>query len=159
MALDPTDYKTWTALGDHPIFGDSKFRIEEWSHDPSCYCELDSYKEFNLDWYVPVDPAPPADQQLEIANRDIAYLRSTCSQIERLYGTIKHEMVILDDYTVYVWARTAQFSIEIYSINFLDDDVVLRLFIDRPDVAECEHECRSVEDLINALQQTLGMPA
>ena len=118
MTLDPTDYTTWTAFSAHPIFGDSKARITEWSHDPSCYSDLDDYGQFIPEHYVHVDPAPPVREQLQAADRDIANLASTCAQIEQTFGPIKYEMVILDDFTIYVWVRHARFVVEIYPNNF-----------------------------------------
>ena len=113
MALDPTDFTTWTAFGDHPIFSTEKSNITAWSLDPSRYCELNYYGQFMPDCYVHVDPAPPVEEQLETASRDIANLALVCAEIEHAYGKIKYELVILDDFTVYVWVQHPRFSIDI----------------------------------------------
>ncbi len=155
MAFDPTDYTTWTAFSDHPIFGDTKSRITEWSHDPSSYSESDSYGQFMPEWYVHVDPAPPIDEQRELANRDIANLASACAQIKHAYGQIKYELVILDDFTVYVWVQHPRFTLDIYPNNFPDETAVLKLIVDSPEL-ESEHDCHSVVNVIETLRQVIG---
>jgi hypothetical protein len=155
MALDPTDHTTWTAFGDHPIFADTKSRIAEWSHDPSCYCEPDSYGQFMPHYYVHVDPAPPIHEQLQIAERDIKNLASVCSQVENAFGPIKYELVILDDFTVYVWVQHPRFSIDIYPNNFSDETAIIKLIVESPGV-ESEYECQTVMDVIATLRRTVG---
>jgi hypothetical protein len=156
MTLDPTDYTTWTAFGDHPIFGDTKSRIADWSHDPSCYCEPDSYGQFMPECYVHIDPAPPIISQQKAAESDIYNLAATCAEIEKSFGQINYELVVLNDFTTYVWIQHAQFAIELYPNNFPGKKYILKMFIDSPDVDESEYDCQTVTEVVKALRQAIG---
>ena len=107
-------------------------------------------------YYVHVDPAPPIDRQLQIAERDLRNLTSACAEIERTFGQIKYEMVILDDFTVYVWVRDARFSVELYN-SFPDEDYLFKMYIDSPEVEASERDCQTIAELVEILRQTIGV--
>ncbi len=108
------------------------------------------------EYYIHVDPAPPIDQQLKIAERDIRNLAFTCAEIERRFGEITYELVILDDFTVYVWVRHSQFAIELYPNNLGDGNHILKMFIDSPDVEASERDCQTVTEVIESLRQIIS---
>jgi hypothetical protein len=155
MMLDPTNYRTWNDFKDHPIFSSSKSAIEKWSHDSSRYCELNTYNHFWPDYYVHVDPQPPIEYQVQVAQRDIFNLATVCNEIENRFGVIIYELVILDDFTAYVWISHRNFAIEIYP-TMPDDDGILKLFIDRPEIHSSEHSCSSAHILVETLAELLG---
>jgi hypothetical protein len=155
MPLNPTNHTTWTAFSDHPIFGPTKWNINDWSLDPARYCALDSYGQFMFEHYIHTVHTPPSVEQRLIAARDITNLASTCAQIEQAFGQIKYELVILDDFTVYVWVQHPRFSVEIYPNNFPTEIGILKLFIDAPPTLAEEHQCKTAGDVIEALRQTI----
>lgn len=155
MVLNPTDYTTWTDFADHPIFGEAKSDINDWSLDPSRYCEGKYYGQFIPEWYVHVDPAPPVDEQRELAHRDIANLASVCAYTEQVFGHLKYELVILDDFTVYVWVRHSRFSIDVYPNNYPCETAIIKMLIDSPGV-ESEHDCQTVMDVVTTLRRLIG---
>ncbi len=155
MTLDPTNHRTWIAFEDHPIFSPEKSNIEAWSHDSTRYCDLDDYGRFWPDHYVHIDPPPSVDAQKRIAKRDIANLASACERIETAFGHVRYELVVLDDFTAYVWISHARFTIEIYP-DFPDENTIIKMFIDTPDMRASEHSCRSVQMLLETLSQLLG---
>lgn len=155
-AFDPTDYTTWTTFGDHPIYGPTKSQIAEWSLDPSQYSSLDDYGDFMPEYYVHLVTAPAVEKQVEIADRDIANLASACEQIQNVFGKTQYEMVILDDLTVYVWLRQQRFAVEIYPIELPNEDNILTLWIDSPEVEVCEYRCRTVPEVVEALRQVVS---
>lgn len=151
--FDPTDWQTWTRLDDHPIFGLDKARISTWSHDPSQYCDLDNYTRFDHECYVHIDPPPPADTQRAIATRDTRNLADVCRQITERYGETTHEIVILDDFTVFIWLKNNHFSITIYPLQL--DGFNLMLFAESPlDIDELR--CRNVNELVDSIAQQIG---
>jgi|GEM_PF-2628454 len=155
MSLDPKNYMTWNAFQDHPIFGHDKSNIEAWSHDPDRYGDLNYYGRFWPEHYVHIDPAPPLDYQKQIAERDIANLRLVCQQIESAFGRIRYELVVIDDFTAYVWISCPRFFIQVYPC-FPDKELVLKLYIDRPDIGVAEYDCESVSILVERLSQLFG---
>lgn len=155
MSLDPANFRTWTAFEDHPIFGPDKSKIQSWSNDASQYSDLDSYGRFLPGYYVHIDPAPSVDVQQRTARRDIENLASACDQIEKTFGAICYELVVLDDLTVFVWIRHKQFSVEVYPC-FPDEDAILRMFVDMPNGDELEIDGLSVPILVDKLCQSLG---
>lgn len=155
MTFNPTNYTTWNAFGDHPIFGLTKSNITDWSLDPSRYCELKYYGQFMPNCYVHIDPVLPVDEQLKIASHDITNLALACAQIEQTFGQIKYELVILNDFTVYVWIQHQRFSIEIYPNNFPDEDGIMTVFIDLPNVNASEHTCGTVATLTKVLHDAI----
>lgn len=155
MTLDPTDYTTWTTFSDHPIFGDTKFRITEWSHDPSRYCELLSYGHFMPECYVHILPTLPVEEQQRIADRDIRIFANACAEIERIFGEVIYELVILDDFTAYLWVKHSRFEIELYTGKDIRSDHIITMFIDSPDVDDSECACRSTTELVTRLQGAL----
>ena len=152
MAFDPTDYKTWTSFSDHPIFGETKHAIDQWSHDPSRYDDLNSYTQFLPQWYVHVDPAPPESEQLKAARRDIAQLCETCTAIESAFSPIRYELVVLDDFTVYLWIEHERFHIELYPNSYGRESFPIRLFIESPSALEDEFECAASLDVVEILR-------
>jgi hypothetical protein len=155
MRLDPTNYRTWSAFEDHPIFGPSKSSIKTWSHDPSRYCNLEAYGRFWPEHYVHIDPAPPLEYQERIAQRDIANLADACQQIESRFGDIRYELVILDDLTAYVWLSHERFLIEVFP-GLPKEGPILKMFVDVPDIDEAEQDCPSVPILVETLSQLFG---
>ncbi len=156
MLFDPTDYKTWTRFNDHPIFGEAKHRISEWSHDPSLYDDLDSYGQFNADWYVHIDPRLPTEEQQRIADHDIKNFANATLLIEKNFGFIRYELAILDDLTVYIEIEHKLFLVEIYSSHFSDNNAILFLYIESPDVPEGEHHCQSVTEMIEIISTAIS---
>ena len=154
MTFDPTDWQTWTRNDDHPIFGDDKSRIANWSHDPSQYCDLNNYSKFMPEWYVHLDPPPSTESQQAIATHDIANLATSCKQIIERYGDTSHEIVILDDFTVFVWMNNEHFSLRIYPLK-LDGEYKLMLFAEPPLEID-ELRCRNVNDLVQSLAREIG---
>ncbi|MDB2687683.1 hypothetical protein N9Y42_10775 [Mariniblastus sp.] len=154
MAMLPTDYRTWTALADHPIFGPAKSLITDWSADPSQYCDLTSYSDFMPECYVHVDPAPPESEQRAIATRDLANLRDACRQITEFYGPSIHELVILNDFTVFIWLKNHRFHITVYPMLGLENHMLM-LFIESPVSIE-ELPCDTIEELLSYLDVHSG---
>ena len=157
MPLDPTNYATWTTFGDHPIFGDTKCRIDDWSHDPSLYSELDAYGQFLREWYVHVDPAPPTHEQVQIAEYDIKILASVCAEIEHVFGAIIYELVILDDFTVYIWVEHPRFSVNVWPACCRNrEDTELFVVINESPDLESEHYCQTVKEVISTLYRAIS---
>ncbi len=154
MTFKPTDWRTWNRLDDHPIFGQEKSLIAKWSNDPSQYCELNTYSRFMPEWYIHVDPQPPVAVQRAIATRDITNLADACKSIVERYGNSAHEIVVLDDFTVFVWLKNNRFSITIYPLQ-LDEEYKLMLFAESP-VKINELRCKDVNDLVDSIVQRIG---
>ena len=106
------------------------------------------------EWYVHVDPPPPVAEQQEIATRDIGNLQDACRRIIETYGPTSHELVILDDLTVFVWLKNPRFQIVVYPMLGLED-YMLMLFIESPVSVE-ELRCDSIRDLLNHLRTNIG---
>lgn len=102
-----------------------------------------------------VEPAPRVEYQQQIAQRDIANLASACEQIETAFGKIRYELIILDDFTSYVWISHQQFLIEVYP-SFPYEKTILKMFVYNPDIDEVEHDCPSVPILVETMSQMLG---
>lgn len=100
MSFEPTDWKTWTRLEDHPIFGPKKSQIADWSLEPTFYCELGNYGTFMPEWYMHLLPPPPIEIQRAAATSDIAILSDACRQVIENFGSCLHELVILDNFAV-----------------------------------------------------------
>jgi len=104
--------------------------------------------------YVHVDPAPSTEAQRAIATRDIVNLADACQKIIELYGPTAHEIVVLDDFTVFVWLKNVRFSITIYPLQ-LDGDYKLMLFADSP-VEIDEFRCKTVDELVESITRRIG---
>lgn len=155
MPFDPTDHSTWTTFSDHPIFGETKSVIAEWSLDPSQYCDLGNYGHFMPEWYVHFDPPPSKEEQLRIANRDILNLSSVCAALKKAFGRIEYELVILDDFTVYVWVKNPDFTVEIYPNHDSERKGIVQLFAETlNDVIE-EYYCATANDVVARLQTAI----
>ncbi len=154
MTFDPNDFRTWTQFDDHPIFGQHKANIAEWSLDASQYCKLSAYSTFMPEWYVHTDRPLPVAEQRAIASRDLINLANACRRIIETYGPTSHEVVILDDFTVYVWLKNERFHIEFYPMMPTDCGILL-LFIESP-VSVDELPCSTIDELIHHLHQHLG---
>ena len=104
--------------------------------------------------YVHVDPSPSVETQRAIATLDIGNLADACQQIIARYGTTSHEIVILDDFTVFVWLKNNRFSITIYPLQ-LDAEYKLMLFAETPlDIDELR--CKNVSELVESLDREIG---
>ncbi|PHS18755.1 MAG: hypothetical protein COA78_01860 [Blastopirellula sp.] len=158
--MNPRNYKTWTKFDDHPIFTDKKYSVSDWSSDPAMYDRPESYSTFLVDWYVHIDPQLPTEHQAKFAKRDIENLIESCAAIEREFGKTKHELFILDDFTVYVSIASSCFKIELYPDNLSDEGHILGLFIDSPEIEDCEHHLADIDQLvptiINSIKQSNG---
>jgi len=107
------------------------------------------------EWYVHIDPAPPVSQQFAVASRDLANLREACRRIIETYGLTTHELVILDNFTVYVWLNNPCFHIVIYPMLGLEK-YMLMLFIESP-VTVDELQCDTVDVLMSHLRTYIGI--
>lgn len=155
MSFDPRNYPTWDRLESHPVFGLDKPNIESWSHDPSQYSNLASYGVFLPEWYVHLDPAPSKHDQTATAKRDLANLASACRQIENRFGSFRYELVVLDDFTTYVWVRHESFDIDLFPGTYGEEDRLI-MFVDRPCSQENEFRFRSAFQLVETLSQRLS---
>jgi len=106
------------------------------------------------EWYVHVDPPPPTESQQAIAAYDIANLATSCKQIIERYGDTSHEIVILDDFTVFVWLKNEYFSLKIYPLQ-LDGEYKLMLFAESP-IEIDELRCQNVSELVQSLAREIG---
>ncbi|QDU54125.1 hypothetical protein [Aeoliella mucimassa] len=154
MSLDPKNYRTWKSLGEHPVFGPLKTNIESWSHDASQYGDLSNYRGFLPEWYVHLDPAPPVTVQIATAERDLQNLASVCCGIERAFGDICYELVVCDDFTVFVWVRHTMFGIELYP-GLFGEATLLRMFVDHPKVDCAEFDFTNVSNVVETLTELL----
>ncbi|MCO6045204.1 hypothetical protein NG895_14930 [Aeoliella sp. ICT_H6.2] len=155
MSLDPKNYRTWDRLDLHPVFGPDRSNIASWSYDPSQYSSLTGYGVFLPEWYVHVDPAPPVHVQIATAKRDLENLASACREIEKAFADIRYELVVLDDFTTYVWVRHARFEIELYP-GLFGEETVLKMFVERPRLKEEEFDFVSVSSVIQTLSDLLS---
>ncbi len=154
MMLSPTDFKTWKRLDDHPIFGAGKANISDWSHDPDQYGRLENFGQFKPEWYAHVDPELPVEQQRQIATQNLRNLADACDKVIETYGDVTYELVVLDDFTVFVWLKNETISISIYPLQF-DDEFKLMLFLDAPVLAE-EIRCRDSEHLVHSIKREIA---
>lgn len=154
MPLDPKNYRTWTAFSDHPIFGNERASVAKWSHDASRYCELKGYGAWMPEGYVHVEPPPALEIQLTAAKQDIEELSACCQALEGAFGRITHELIILDDFTVYVWAAGDEFSIDFYP-NLLEPGYRFLVFFEKPNQLD-EVRCKSYADVVTAVRKTLS---
>jgi len=154
MKFDPTNWQTWSRYEDHPVFGPEKFQITDWSQDPSQYSDLSTYSRFLPEHYVHLDPPPALESQQKIAIRDIKNLSMSCEQLIGRYGSTTHEMVILDDFTVFVWMKNEHFSLSIYPLQ-LENEYQLMLFAESP-LDMDEIRCRNVNELVQFLFNKVG---
>ena len=106
------------------------------------------------EWYVHVDPAPPESDQRTIATRDLSNLRDACRQIIESYGPSTHELVILNDLTVFVWLKNPRFHITVYPVLDLESHILM-LFIESP-VSIDELRCDTIEELLSYLDAHSG---
>ena len=106
------------------------------------------------EWYVHVDPAPPESEQRAIAARDLANLQGACCRIIETYGPTIHELVILDDFTVFAWLKNPRFDITIYP-KLGVDNYRLMLCIESP-VSADELRCDTINELIIHLHTHIG---
>ena len=106
------------------------------------------------EWYVHVDPRPSTESQRENAAQDIVNLAESCERIIKLYGDTSHEMVILDDFTVFVWLKNERFSLEIYPLQ-LDGQYKLMLFA-KPPLDIDELRCHNVDERVQSLVRHIG---
>ena len=154
MTLDPTNWQTWHRLDDHPIFGPRKSQISEWSNDPSQYDDIGNYSTFKPEWYAHVDPNLSIEQQREIVANDMRNLAESCCGLIERYGSVLHELVVLDDFTIFARIMNDSFSIAIYPIQF-DADCNLMLFIDSPVVVE-EIRCSNPTHLTETVTREIA---
>ena len=137
MQFDPTNWQTWDQIANHPIFTERKTQIHEWSYDPTKYSPLADYSGSISDHYLPFDPPQPKIVNDAAALLDITNLADVCRLIKEIYGIIAYEIVVLDDFTVYVWVKHDLIEIEVYPVHF-DNDYKLLLFAKKP--VEIEEE-------------------
>lgn len=154
MVLDPKDYRTWTAFADHPIFGKERASITEWSHDASRYCELKDYGVWMPECYIHIEPPPALEYQLDAAKQGIEGLSSCCHALETAFGSITHELIILDDFTVYVWVAGDGFALDIYPNSLLQPDCRFLVFLDRP-IQLDEVQCESISGVVATVHNVL----
>ena len=154
MLLDPKDYRTWTVFADHPIFDKERDSIEEWSHDASRYSELKNYGVWMPECYIHITPSPSLDIQSALAKQDIEELASCLLALEQAFGSITYELVILDDFTVYVWVAGNGFALEIYPNNLMEPNYRFLMFIEHPVLVD-EVQCRSIADVVANVRNAL----
>ena len=134
--LDPSDYKTWTALHEHPA--------------------LENATEYVYRCYVHVQPPPPPESQRAEAERDLKNLGQVCSELEAAFGEIQVELQVLDDYTVFASVRHALFDVDVYPQDRSYDGAILGVWFDRPTTEDDEVRLRSVAELTPLLREMLS---
>ena len=106
--------------------------------------------------YVHVTPTLSVDEQQQIAQRDIANLALACEQLQRVFGKLKYELVILDDFTAYAWVQIAQYTLEMYPNPDLKGTALLKLFIEASNSEVSEYDCHTISELTNAVCRAVG---
>ena len=106
------------------------------------------------EWYVPMEPRLPPDIQLSIAQRDLVNLRTACEHITKTFRETTYELVILDDFTVFVWLKNQGFRISLYPSQGVHGKM-FTLFIESPITAD-ELPCGSTSELMRRLNSLHG---
>ena len=153
--FDPCDYRTWKRLEDHPIFCvHKKTLIADWSKDPSQYSELPTYSKFMPEFYVHVDPAPDVSVQSAVLERDLKNLAGVCEQIIDRFGPAQHELVVMDDFTLFVWLRNERLDLCVYPM-LPEDQAILVMFVHSPFIGD-ELRFNRVDELVGYLERAVG---
>jgi hypothetical protein len=151
--MNPRDYTTWTSFADHPIFADKERSPTEWSSDPATYDDF-RCDEFLPEWYIHVNPKPSTAVQAAIAERDIKNFAAACHEIHQAFGSIDHELFILDDLTVLVSLRSEAFHIDFYGHDYGDNDQIMSIYLLEP--RECDFMIDSVSEFVPRLRLLLS---
>lgn len=152
--MNPRDYNTWTTFADHPIFTNRERPPYEWSSAPAIYDDF-RCKEFLPEWYVHVAPKLPTHIQAAIAERDIKNFAAACQAIHQQFGSVNHELFILDDLTTLVSIRYVDFHIDLYGHDYGDNDQVMAAYLLEPN--ENEFTIDSVSEFVPTLRAILSL--
>ena len=115
---------------------------------------LQTFGQLKPEWYAHVDPKLPVEQQCQIVKQDLRILADACEKVIKTFGEASYELVVLDDFTIFVWLKSEMISISIYPLQF-DEEFKLMPFVDDPVLAE-EIRSRDSEHLVNNVKRAIA---
>ncbi len=84
-----------------------------------------------LEWYVHIDPPYPLDVQESVAEADIKSLQIATAKICALQLSLRYELIVLDDFTVFVLFDSPHLRFSVQPLHF-DDRGKYFVGVDRP---------------------------
>jgi hypothetical protein len=72
------------------------------------------------EWYVHIDPPYPLDVQESVAEADIKSLQTATAKVCTLQPSLRYEVIVLDDFTVFVLFDSPHLRFSVYPLHFDD---------------------------------------